>query len=202
LSNIAWLGIIKASWPVLSLLLAMSVITVAIALEKWKMFSKVQVDSSPFLESVRKVNDPVKVVSFCERSDQPLAYITRNIYKAPSKREDKERTLQRSIQQLVHQMETKISVLGTFAAVAPFVGLLGTVIGIIKSFRAVSMTNTGGAGVVALGIAEALIGTAGGLVVAIPALLLYNYFATKLRRMIQDWEIVGSEIIDLSLNGH
>jgi biopolymer transport protein ExbB len=202
LSNIAWLGIIKASWPVLSILLTMSIITVAVALEKWKMFSKIQVNSTPFLESVRKVNDPLKVVSFCERSDQPLAYITRNIYKSPSKREDKERSLQRTIQQLVHQMETKISVLGTIAAVAPFVGLLGTVIGIIKSFRAVSMTNTGGAGVVALGSAEALIGTAGGLVVAIPALLLYNYFATKLRRMIQDWEIVGSEIIDLSLMNH
>jgi biopolymer transport protein ExbB/TolQ len=198
LGNLAWWGVIQAGWPVLTVLLCMSIFTIAVAWEKWKTFGRVQVNSGPFLESVRKAGDSAKIVSFCERSDQPLAYITRVIYKTVGKREDRERNLQRAIQQLVHQLEVRISVLGTIASVAPFVGLLGTVIGIIKSFRAVSMSSSGGAGLVALGIAEALVGTAGGLVVAIPAVLFYNYFVNKLRRLIQEWEIAGAEVIDLA----
>jgi len=200
LANVAWLGIIKAGWPILSILLIMSIVTVSIAMEKWKIFSKIEVNPLPFLESIRKGTDASKIISFCEKSDQPLAYITRVIYKSPAKRDDRERGLQRAIQQLVHKFEVRISILGTIASIAPFVGLLGTVVGIIKSFRAVAVSNSGGAGLVALGIAEALIGTAGGLVVAIPALILYNYFAHKLRRFIQEWEMFGSEIIDHSLD--
>jgi biopolymer transport protein ExbB len=93
-----------------------------------------------------------------------------------------------------------ISLLATVASVAPFVGLLGTVIGIIRAFRAVSMSS-GGASLVAIGISEALVGTAAGLVVAIPALLFYNYYANKIRRLTQDWEIAGGEIVDISLKG-
>jgi biopolymer transport protein ExbB len=199
LGNVAWWGIIKAGWPVLTVLLIMSVITVSVILEKWKEYSKIQVQSGPFLDSVRKSNDPAKIIAWCEKSTQPLAFITQAILRAPARREDRERSMHRAIQQQVQNLEAKISVLGTMANIAPFVGLLGTVIGIIKSFRAVAVSSSGGAGTVALGIAEALVGTAGGLVVAIPALLAYNYFVNKLRRLIQDWEIVGSEITDLSL---
>ncbi len=198
MGNLAWWGVIKAGWPVLTVLLGMSVVTLAVAWEKWKSFARIQIDSRPFIESVKKAGDSAKVVSFCEKSDQPLAYITRVIYKTTGRREDKERNLARAIQQLVHQLEGRISVLGTIASIAPFVGLLGTVIGIIKSFRAVSMSSAGGAGLVALGIAEALVGTAAGLVVAIPAVLFYNYFVNKLRRLTQDWEIAGGDIIDMA----
>jgi biopolymer transport protein ExbB/TolQ len=109
--------------------------------------------------------------------------------------------LQRSIQTIVQKLEFRLSFLGTVASVAPFVGLLGTVIGIIKSFHAVSSSSAGGASMVALGIAEALVGTAGGLLVAIPALLGYNYFVNRLRQFTVDWELTGAEIIDLSLKG-
>jgi biopolymer transport protein ExbB/TolQ len=200
LGNVAWWGVIKAGWPVLSVLLAMSIVTVAVVWEKWKAMSRIQVDSAPFLESIRKAGDPAKIISFCEKSDQPLAYITRVIYKTVGRREDRDRNLHRAIQQLVHQVEVRISVLGTIASIAPFIGLLGTVVGIIKSFRAVSMSSSGGAGLVALGIAEALVGTAAGLLVAIPALVAYNFFVNKLRRLIQEWEIVGSEVIDLAVH--
>ena len=199
MGNVAWLGIIKEGWPVLSVLLIMSIFTMSVILEKWKLFSKIQVGSRAFVESISKVNDPVKIISWCEKSAQPLATITQAIFKVSGQRADKERVLQRTIQQLVLDLEAKLSVLGTIANVAPFVGLLGTVIGIIKSFRAVAVSSSAGAGLVALGIAEALVGTAAGLVVAIPSLLAYNYFVNKLRRHIQDWEIAGSEIIDFSV---
>lgn len=201
MEQVAWTHVLIAGWPVLSILLVGSIITVAVTLERWRVYAKVQVDSGPFLESIGKsIHDREKIIRWCDQSDQPLAKITAAILKGPAVREDRERLMQRCIQTLVSRMERHISLLGTIASVAPFVGLLGTVIGIIRSFRAVSMTSSGGASLVALGIAEALVGTAAGLVVAIPALLAYNYFVNRLRRFTQDWEVAGGEILDMSLH--
>lgn len=201
MEKVAWVEIIKAGWPVLSVLFLTSIYTFAIIFERWKTFSKIQGKSGPFLESFRNSYDIQKVLAWCEKSDQPLAFITKSILKSASDREDRERALQRSIQATVMKLEKGISGLGTVASVAPFVGLLGTVIGIIRAFQAVASTSAGGASAVALGISEALVGTAAGLIVAIPALLAYNYFVNKLRQLTQDWELVGGEVIDLSLKG-
>jgi len=200
LEKVAWGDIVVAGWPVLSILFFASIALFAIAFERWKFFAKVNLETETFLNSVRNNTDPQKIAAWSEKSDQPLAVITKNVFR-PGSREDKERLLQRTIQSLVQKFEKGLSVLGTIASVSPFVGLLGTVIGIIRAFRAVSTTSAGGASAVALGIAEALVGTAAGLIVAIPALLAYNYFVNRLRQMTQDWEVAGGELIDLSLRG-
>jgi len=199
LEQVAWKSIIIAGWPVLSVLFIASIITFAVIFERWKVFKTVNRDNNPFIESLRKNGDTNKIISWCKSSKQPLAAITVDVFEAPANRADKERVLERAIQVEVQTLEKHVAVLGTIASVAPFVGLLGTVLGIISAFRAVSMTSSGGASMVALGIAEALVGTAAGLIVAIPALLAYNYFAHGTRHLIQSWEIAGDEIIDLAL---
>ena len=198
MEKFAWGGIIAAGWPILSVLFAASIVTFAIIYDRWKAFSRIKTNSQSLLENLRSGQDSQKIINWIEKSDQPLAFIAKSILKQSS-REDKERLLQRSIQSVVKNLEAGLSMLGTIASVAPFVGLLGTVIGIIKSFQAVSSSSAGGASLVALGIAEALIGTAGGLVVAIPALLGYNYFVNKLRTFTVEWELAGAEIVDLTL---
>jgi biopolymer transport protein ExbB len=80
----------------------------------------------------------------------------------------------------VRRLKGNIWLLGTVAASAPFIGLLGTVIGIIKSFHQMAVMGTGGFAVVAAGISEALVATALGLLVAILALLFFNYFQVKI----------------------
>ncbi|MBV9079887.1 MAG: MotA/TolQ/ExbB proton channel family protein [Elusimicrobia bacterium] len=200
MEKVAWGPIIVAGWPVLSILFLASIAMVAIILERWRAFGKINLDHEAFLGSVGKnAGDPDKIIAWCEKSDQPLAQIARSVFKAPSTREDKERHLQRAIQLAVQQFDKGISVLGTTASVAPFVGLLGTVIGIIRAFHAVSSSSAGSAASVALGISEALVGTAAGLIVAIPALLAYNYFVHQLRRLTREWEVAGGELVDLSL---
>lgn len=77
-------------------------------------------------------------------------------------------------------MRKHLWILGTVASSAPFIGLLGTVIGIIKSFESMAIVGTGGFSVVAAGISEALVATALGLGVAIIALIFYNYFQTRI----------------------
>jgi biopolymer transport protein ExbB len=83
----------------------------------------------------------------------------------------------------VRRMKGSIWLLGTVATSAPFIGLLGTVIGIIKSFHQMAVMGTGGFAVVAAGISEALVATALGLLVAILALLFFNYFQTKIANL-------------------
>jgi biopolymer transport protein ExbB len=79
-------------------------------------------------------------------------------------------------------LEGRMALLGTIAAAAPFVGLLGTVIGIIRSFHTIALNTGGGIVSVAGGISEALVATAAGLAVAIPASMIYNYFTHQSNR--------------------
>ena len=93
------------------------------------------------------------------------------------------------------------AVLATVGATAPFVGLLGTVFGIINAF--VSMGEAGGAGIqaIAVGIAEALVATGFGLFVAIPAVWFYNYFQTKIDNLTAEMTFVSKEMIDYLIKG-
>ena len=86
-------------------------------------------------------------------------------------------------------------VLGTIASSAPFIGLFGTVIGIIKAFHTMSIAGTGGFSVVASGISEALIATALGLAVGILALIFYNYFQSKVERIDAALQIAGARVL-------
>jgi len=95
-----------------------------------------------------------------------------------------------------------LSVLASVGSVAPFVGLLGTVIGIITAFQTISATGSGGLGAVSAGIAEALIVTALGLAVAIPAVLCFNYLSTRISGIELALERSAGELIDEMENEH
>jgi len=79
------------------------------------------------------------------------------------------------------RLEKNMGVLATLGSMTPFIGLLGTVLGIVRAFQDLAHASAGGPGVVAAGIAEALVATAAGLVVAIPALMFFNYFSGKIK---------------------
>ena len=96
--------------------------------------------------------------------------------------------IEESANQVIHELERFLAPLGTIAAVAPLLGLLGTVIGMIKVFTAIMLEGTGNAAVLAGGISEALITTAAGLAVAIPALMLHRYFERQLDGLVVDME--------------
>jgi biopolymer transport protein ExbB len=93
-------------------------------------------------------------------------------------------------------LEKKMWILSLVAHTTPLLGLLGTVLGMIKAFQAVALHGTGDASVLATGISQALITTAGGLFVAIPALVVYNYFNRKIDEIINDMEKGSTEVIN------
>ncbi len=100
----------------------------------------------------------------------------------------------------ITRLERYLGVLATLGNVSPFVGLFGTVLGIIRAFEAIAKTGSGGLGTVSAGIAEALVATAAGLFVAIPAVMAYNYFLGKVKLFATAMDNTASEMVDRLLD--
>jgi biopolymer transport protein ExbB/TolQ len=107
-----------------------------------------------------------------------------------------ERAIERATMMTTADMKKGLGSLATIATTAPFIGLLGTVIGIINAFRGMAASGAGGLGTVSAGISEALVTTALGLFVAIPAVWLYNLFLNKIERFQVEMSNSSSELVD------
>ena len=106
------------------------------------------------------------------------------------------RAIERSSARVVAEMRRGLGALATVGSTAPFVGLLGTVAGIITAFQAMAATGSGGLGSVSAGIAEALVTTAIGLLVAIPAVMMFNYLTNRVEDMQVDINDSANELVD------
>lgn len=104
--------------------------------------------------------------------------------------------MQRATSAEITRLERYLGSLATFGNVSPFVGLFGTVLGIIRAFEAIAKTGSGGLGTVSAGIAEALVATAAGLFVAIPAVMAYNYFLGRVKLFATAMDSAASELVD------
>ncbi|HVM97878.1 MAG TPA: protein TolQ [Candidatus Acidoferrales bacterium] len=109
-----------------------------------------------------------------------------------------DRAMKRAIRQEVTRLEKALTFLATTASSAPFIGLFGTVWGIMNAFRGLSTTHSSSIQAVAPGIAEALIATATGLVAAIPAVIAFNHFARQIRVLSAEMENFSSEFLNIA----
>ncbi len=116
-----------------------------------------------------------------------------------SGRPEKEITsaMEREITMEVTKLERYTGIVGTIGNTAVYIGLFGTVLGIIRAFHDIASAGAGGMSIVIGGVAEALVCTATGLFVAIPAVIAFNYFARKVELFTNDMELCASELIDL-----
>ncbi|WP_226646304.1 MotA/TolQ/ExbB proton channel family protein [Microbulbifer variabilis] len=105
-------------------------------------------------------------------------------------------SIEETASQVVHELERFLNALGTIAAVAPLIGLLGTVIGMIQVFTAIMLEGTGNAGILAGGISQALITTAAGLTVAIPALMAHRFFQRRVDTIVVTMEQEAVKLVD------
>src|SRR6185436_19713997 len=112
-----------------------------------------------------------------------------------------EAAVERERMQAMLKLRSKLWVLGTIGASTPFVGLFGTVVGILKSFRDLGLDvqggGIGGPGAVMTGISEALVATAAGIIVAVEAVVFYNYFQSRLARLSVELKLVADEFVEL-----
>jgi biopolymer transport protein ExbB/biopolymer transport protein TolQ len=112
-----------------------------------------------------------------------------------------ERAVEREMLMTVVDLKRGLGILATVGATSPFVGLLGTTMGIVNSFTGMAASGAGGISAIAAGVAEALITTAIGIGVAIPAVWSYNYFQTKIDNLIAEMTYTSKEMIDYLIKG-
>ncbi len=112
-----------------------------------------------------------------------------------------ERAIEREMLMTIVDQKRGLGVLATVGSTAPFVGLLGTTMGIVNAFTGMAASGSGGLSAISAGIAEALITTAFGLMVAIPAVWAYNYFSTKIDNLTAEMTYTSKEMIDYLIKG-
>src|ERR1700722_8503067 len=162
----------------LVILMFLSVLSITFALERWWYFRGASGKSDDILASVRKQIEGGKTegaAAWCQKHPSAVAQVVGyGLMHAGRSRKDLEELMLSKLKEERLKLERYLAILGTLGNISPFIGLFGTVVGIIKAFRDLAASGTGGPSVVAAGIAEALVATAAGLVVAIPAAILYN----------------------------
>lgn len=184
-------------WPVLSVLLLCSILSLAVILERWVHFRKRKVNVKDFFQKLDQVLSGQDESKNSSILGEPMGTIVRTALTRSYKSvESLELAVDRAVRLQVTELERFVPMLGTIAGSAPFIGLLGTVLGIMRAFRTLALSGSGGPQVVAAGIAEALVATALGLFVAIPSLVAYNYFSTRIRRTTENMEICSDELVD------
>jgi len=197
-TQIAYLEILKQSFT-LVILLCCSVVSVAFAIERWWYFRKARVDGDRLLAGVQKLLSEGKAdqaKAACQRNPAPVSQLVYyGLLHANRAKADIEELLSSKRLEERLKMERNLVVLGTMGNTAPFIGLFGTVIGIIKAFRDLALAGAGGPAVVAKGIAEALVATAGGLAVAIPAVIIYNFYMRRVKSLSVEMEVVSSRLL-------
>lgn len=190
---------VRHGWLVLSILLIGSILSTAIIAERLIVLRQARLNVRKFMEDFMQVlrrHGRAAAIESCRGLAQPLPRILCGVVMMGGTRIDMERRSRHLLRAEMRQLETRVPALGTIGSIAPFVGLFGTVIGIVKAFRDISVNVGGGPELVAGGIAEALITTATGLLVAIPAIVAYNYFVTRLRRMAEEMDLATFDVVD------
>jgi biopolymer transport protein TolQ len=190
-------------WPVLSVLLAASILSWTVMFERWLTYKRAAANAKSFTGSLIKMIESQganRALEHCRRSTKPVAVVSEAILTQNGTREACERAMRHALQEQINGLESGISILATVGSMAPFVGLLGTVIGIIKAFRQIAISSGGGPEVVSAGIAEALVTTAAGLIVAIPAVIGYNSCVNRVQRMTDEIDLASYDLIETLAN--
>ena len=198
----------KAGGPVLVLLIFLSVYSISIMIDRFLKYRSKINRSRKLMKFVRHylpARDFAKITEACRKggySQTPAAALVLNIIKSPKYTLEELNDLADSIINWESaRLSRKLSVLATLASTTPFIGLFGTVLGVMRAFADLAaLGGAGGPSVVAKGIAEALVNTAAGLFVAVPALVAYNYFLNKLNFFNEDMQYLSQELISAKMH--
>ncbi len=189
----------------LIILIGLSIVCWGISFNKWRVLRKIRLYNELFLVEFWKSSSLDNLYDGLDKfRDSPLARVFKSAYLEMKKLADAnsggkntaegaakpqltsidnlERVIRKAMENELAIMESKLTVLATTGSTGPFVGLFGTVWGIMTSFHKIGATGNASLAVVAPGISEALVATAIGLAAAIPAVVLYNHFVSKIRK--------------------
>ena len=185
-------------WPIL----ACSIVALAITIERFWSLRRASIDTRDFMDTMRTIlrqNRFQDAIDVCDETDGPVARIMKaGLLKHNRSKEDIREAIEDAGHLEIPRLERYMSALATVANIAPLLGLLGTVTGMISAFAQIQhkegLVNPAD---LAGGINSALVTTAAGLSIAIPTLVAYNYFVSRVENMILEMEISSSELVEL-----
>ncbi len=191
--------ILVAGGVTLWFLITLSIYSIALMSQRWKYLKRSTRGLPAFLKLLHAHLAAGKVseaVALCQAHQGIAAPILAAALNGSPTREERKRAVDRAVEQAVSSLQTGTTMLGTIATVAPFIGLFGTVVGVMRAFRDLASAAGAGPGIVAIGISEALVCTAAGLFVAIPAVAAYNYFNHRAARFGEDLSWACEALLD------
>ena len=198
-------------WAVIIILLLMSVYIIAIGIERMLTYNRAKAESrqyAPKVAQALKNSNLDEAINISDKhKDSHLAMVVSSGLKefaahqgntdiSGEEMEASKRALQRAIAVKTAELKRGLAGLATVGSTAPFVGLFGTVVGIIGAFVALASAENAGIGAVGAAIAEALIATAFGIAVAVPAVWMFNYYTNKVTSFSVEMENSASELVD------
>lgn len=192
-------AVIKSGGLTLLVLAVASVYSFALIWQRWTVYRKALGGLEPFLRHAKHLIEKgqlKELMSHCRQQSGPASAVLLASLAGHEGLQERRAATERVLEREVALLEKGLPVLGTVGSVAPFVGLFGTVLGVMRAFRDLAGAANAGPGVVAVGISEALVGTAAGLFVAIPAVLAYNYFSTRANRFQDEMRWLVDDVLD------
>lgn len=188
----------------LHILIFCSIIVTAATIERFLFYARNKMDQEQFLlqliEPLKK-KEITKALEITEKQKSILSNIPRAILLRSSRtKEVMEDAAESSVNEEMLYFDKRLTIFGTMAVTAPFIGLMGTVFGIIRAFADIAQKGSVGPATVASGVSEALIATAAGLIVAIPSAIFFNYFKNR-SGVIKKRALLGASKLIEILNG-
>jgi biopolymer transport protein ExbB/TolQ len=187
--------------PIFFILLVCSILSIAIIIQKFMEMRRIKKETLLFMESfmdrVRKGQFDT-ALELCRESRSPAC----GIFQAALERRNKPKdyitdAVDRRSSEFTGILDNRLAILATLGNMSPFVGLFGTVLGITNAFRSIANIETFSPALVTGGIAEALVNTAAGLFVAIPAVIFFNYFNREIEVLMSKVDVRISELIEI-----
>jgi biopolymer transport protein ExbB len=191
----------KQGGPDMWILLTLSIIVVAIVIERLVFFSSQHGDTKGLLRAIGAkiaADDLDGAKRICQENKGMLPRILEfGLARGEKNRADITDALSIALVEHLNSLERNLGVVGTIAVIAPFVGLAGTVLGIIRAFQDIALKGNSSPAVVAAGVSEALITTFAGLVVAIFAVIFFNYFKTRIKVYNQEMIVAANQLAEM-----
>jgi len=195
----SFLALIEHGGAVMYPLLLCSVVSVAVIMERLWTIIRAARAAARLHQQVREATDEGNTsdaLAVARRDTSPLGAIYKAILSAADADDDlRSRLALRRHAETMRQLKRYIWLLGTVGSLAPFIGLFGTVLGIIGAFDSMAASGSGGFAVVAAGISEALIATAGGLLVGVLSIFAYNAFMVRIGNLSALWREWTDELL-------
>lgn len=187
-------------WVTIVPIVLCSVISAAVIIERFVFFRKINHDYRSIMKSVlmmAKQGNASEAASFCDNYPGPIAVIIKDGVKPGVGFEERESEIMSASRLAVNEIEKHVGIIATIATVAPLLGLFGTVTGLLKSFVALYRGGPDASALLSYGVAEALLTTILGLMVAIPSWILYNYMVSRVEMYIREVEFIANSIAQL-----